>query len=119
LQEPGVKVALQELLLKRQNNYLTCLRAAGTTETEAVIRALETTNVETVMARHFVFTSSHDVLVGSGVPNSPAEDYMVMCMFQWQNGTQIPVYPEAIMKEAGATYNYPPWQGPWSNNKTP
>ena len=90
------------------------IRRAGTTETEAVIKALETTNVETSMARHFVFTSSHDVMVGSGSVNDPAEDYMVQCIFQWQNGTQVPMRPEAIMKEAGATYKYPQWQGPWS-----
>ena len=91
------------------------IKRAGTTETEAVIKALETTNVETSMARHFVFTSSHDVMVGSGAPNNPAEDYMVKLIFQWQNGTQVPVRPVEIMKEAGATYKYPPWSGPWGN----
>jgi branched-chain amino acid transport system substrate-binding protein len=95
------------------------IERAGTTETEAVIKALEKTDAETSCARHFVFTSSHDVMVGSGAPNNPAENYMVMCYFQWQNGTQVPVKPEAILKEAGATYKYPPWQGPWSNKPTP
>ncbi|MCJ7613546.1 ABC transporter substrate-binding protein, partial [Candidatus Bathyarchaeota archaeon] len=33
---------------------------AGTIETEAVISALEETDVETVLARHFVYTSTHD-----------------------------------------------------------
>jgi branched-chain amino acid transport system substrate-binding protein len=91
---------------------------AGTIETEAVIKALEKTNVETSSARHFVFTSSHDILVG-GTVNDPSSDYTVMCIFQWQNGTQVLVKPEAFMKESGATYKYPPWQGPWSNNQTP
>ena len=95
------------------------LGRAGTTETEVVIKALETTNVETSLARHFVFTSSHDTMVGSDAPNNPAEDYMVMMIFQWQNGTQVPVRPLQIMKEAWVTYKYPPWQGPWSNNQTP
>ncbi len=95
------------------------IKRAGTTETEAVIKALETTNVETSSARHFVFTSSHDVMVGSGAPNSLASDYVVVCMFQWQNGAQVPVRPEEIMKEAGATYKYPPWIGPWDNKPTP
>jgi len=95
------------------------IRRAGTTETEAVIKALETVNVETTSARHFVFTSSHDVMVGSGSVNDPAEKYTVMCIFQWQNGTQVPMRPEALMKEAGATYKYPPWYGPWSDNQTP
>ncbi len=87
---------------------------AGTTETEAVIKALETSDVETSMARHWVFTSSHDVLVGSSAPNNPAQDYMVMAIFQWQNGIQVPMRPEEIMKEAGATYKFPFWDGPWN-----
>jgi hypothetical protein len=58
-------------------------------------------------------------MVGSGAPNNPAEDYMVTLIFQWQNGTQVPVRPVQIMKEAGATYQYPPWQGPWSDKQTP
>jgi len=95
------------------------LKRAGTTDTEAVIKALENTNVETSSARHFVFTSSHDVMVGSGAVNNPAEDYMVVFMFQWQNGTQVPITPQTIMREAGATYKYPDWTGPWSKNKTP
>jgi branched-chain amino acid transport system substrate-binding protein len=90
------------------------IKRAGTTETEAVIKALEKTDVETSMARRFVFTSSHDVMIGAAGPNIPNEDYMLVCLFQWQNGTQVPVYPETIMKEAGATYKYPPWKGPWS-----
>ena len=90
------------------------IKRAGTTETEAVIKSLEKTNVETSSARHFVFTSSHDIMVGSS-PNNPAEDYMVVFNFQWQNGTQVPVYPESIMNEAGATYKYPSWNGPWAD----
>jgi branched-chain amino acid transport system substrate-binding protein len=95
------------------------IKRAGTTETEAVIKALETTNVETSSARHFVFTSSHDVLVGATSPNGSEEDYTLVCMFQWQNKTQVPVYPMKIKEEAGATYEYPPWHGAWSNTSTP
>ena len=95
------------------------IKRAGTTETEAVVKTLETTNVETSLARHFAFTSSHDVMVGSDTPNNPAEDYMVTIIFQWQNGTQVPVRPEEIMKEAGASYRYPDWTGPWSSGQTP
>ena len=87
------------------------IKRAGTTE--AVIKALETTNVETSIARHFLFTSSHDVMVESDAPNSLSEDNMVVLIFQWQNGTQVPVTPEGIMEEAGATYKYPTWHGPW------
>jgi branched-chain amino acid transport system substrate-binding protein len=95
------------------------IKRAGTTETEAVIKALEKTDVETSMARRFVFTSSHDVMIGAAGPNIPSEDYMLVCLFQWQNGTQVPVYPKQIMQEAGATFQYPPWKGPWSNMQTP
>ncbi len=90
------------------------IKRAGTTETEAVIKALETVDVETSMARHFVFTSSHDLMLG-GTPNNPAEDYVLVAIFQWQpNQKQVLIKPEEIMKETGATYLYPPWKGPWS-----
>jgi len=95
------------------------IKRAGTTETEAVIKALEATNVETSLARHFVFTTNHDIMVGTDSPNNPAEDYLVMMIFQWQNGKQVPVRPEAIMREAGVTYKYPSWHGPWDNKQTP
>jgi len=95
------------------------LRRAGTTETEALIKALETTNVETSLARHFVFTSSHDLMVGGDSPNNPAEDYVLVAVFQWQaNKTQVLVKPEQLMKEAGATFKYPPWTGPWNSKQT-
>jgi branched-chain amino acid transport system substrate-binding protein len=81
------------------------IKRAGTAETEAVVKALETTNIETSRARSFMFTSSHDVMVGA------TGFYFV---FQWQNGIQMPMYPKEIMEEAGATYKFPPWQGAWS-----
>jgi branched-chain amino acid transport system substrate-binding protein len=90
------------------------IRRAGTTETNAVIKALESTNVETSMARHFVFTSSHDVFVGTAGTNQPAEDYLLVMMFQWQDGKQVPICPREIMEEVGAVYKFPSWQGPWS-----
>ena len=89
------------------------IRRAGTIETDAVISALEETDVETSLARHFVFTSTHDVMIGEAGPNKPSEDYLLVCLFQWQDGEQIPVYPEEIMEEAGATYTFPDWPGPW------
>ena len=96
------------------------IKRAGTTETEAVIKTLETANIETSSARHSVFTSSHDGFVGAAGPNMPSADYMLYCLFQWQaNSTQVPVYPKQIMEEAGATYKYPPWHGPWGNNQMP
>jgi len=95
------------------------IERAGTTETMAVVKAMETTDVETSSARHFVFTSSHDVMVEFESPTEPSEEYSLNYYFQWQNGTQVPVYPESIMKEAEATYKYPPWPGPWSSKQTP
>jgi branched-chain amino acid transport system substrate-binding protein len=89
------------------------IRRAGTIETDAVISALEETNVETSSARHFVYTSTHDVFIGEAGPNKPSEDYLLVCLFQWQDGDQVPVYPKEIMQEAGATYKFPPWSGPW------
>ncbi len=94
------------------------IRRAGTFETEAVIKALETTDIETSMARHFKFTSSHDVFMGGSL-NEPSSDYTVMFIFQWQNGTQVLMKPESMMKDAGATYKYPPWDGPWTDNSAP
>lgn len=90
------------------------IRRAGSIEYEAMIKALEATDVETSRARHWVFTSAHDVMVGGGGPNNPAEDYLVVCLFQWQDGVQVPVYPKGLLEEAGATYKFPPWTGPWN-----
>ena len=91
------------------------IRRAGTIETEAVIKALEETDVETSLARHFVYTSTHDIMIGEAGPNKPSEDYLLVCLFQWQNGEQVPVYPKEIMDEAGASFIFPPWSGPWDN----
>ncbi len=86
---------------------------AGTTETEAVIKALEKTDVETSTARHFMFTSAHGVVSALVGPHEQNMDYRLLCLFQWQNGTQVPVFPEGVLIEAGATYKYPLWDGPW------
>ncbi len=91
------------------------IKRAGTTEIEAVIKTLETVDVETSNARHFVFTASHDLVFRAEDSNNPAKDNMIMCVFQWQNARMVPVYPESIMKEAQGNYLYPPWEGPWSS----
>jgi branched-chain amino acid transport system substrate-binding protein len=91
------------------------IERAGTIETEAVIEALEETDVETSVCRRFVFTSSHDIMVGMEGPNKLSEDYFLVAMFQWQDGVQVPVYPTELMEEAGATYIFPDWPGPWDN----
>jgi branched-chain amino acid transport system substrate-binding protein len=86
---------------------------AGTVETEAVIKTLETVDIETSLARHFLFTSSHDIFIGAAGPNNPTADYYLICIFQWQNGVLVPVYPEVLKEEADVTYIYPDWPGPW------
>jgi len=89
------------------------IKRAGTSEPEALVGALEETDVETSSAQRFVFTSDHDVMIGRAGPNRPEEDYMLVCLFQWQNGVQVPVYPLEIMEETETIYTYPPWPGPW------
>jgi len=90
------------------------IERAGTIETEAVIKALETTSVETSNARDFVFTESHALMMGTDA-NDPNEDYPIVIGFQWQDGVQVPVDPRKIMEEAGATLTFPDWPGPWDN----
>ena len=89
------------------------IKRAGTAETDIVIKALETTSIETSLARRFVFTSSHDIRMGTPESNKLGEDYYLMCFFQWQNGKLIPVFPKGLMEETGVTYMYPEWPGPW------
>jgi len=89
------------------------IRRAGTIESEAVVEALESTDIETSSARHFILTANHDVLVPSADYEYPQEDYMCNFVFQWQDGVQVPVFPKGIMEEAGVTYMFPDWPGPW------
>lgn len=91
------------------------IKRAGTIETEAVIKALESTNIETTLARHFVYTKSHDIMMPTADSGVPPEDYQLVGLLQWQpNRALVPVVPESIMNEAGATYKFPFWQGPWN-----
>jgi hypothetical protein len=53
-------------------------------------------------------------MVGENV-NDPDADYTLAMVFQWQDGELIPVYPEKIRIEAGASYTFPPWPGPWND----
>jgi len=88
------------------------IERAGTIDTDAVIEALEETDVETSLARRFVFTSSHDIM---SVKGSEQKYYFLSAAFQWQDGVLVPVYPIELMEEAGATYSFPDWPGPWDN----
>ncbi|MEJ2241556.1 MAG: ABC transporter substrate-binding protein, partial [Candidatus Bathyarchaeota archaeon] len=84
------------------------LARAGTLKTKEVIKALEEVDIETPTAPRFVFTSSHDVMYGSG--------YNELYFFQWQaDGTRVPVYPRELKEKEGATYTFPDWPGPWNN----
>ena len=88
------------------------LGRAGTLEVDAVIDALETTRVETLNAKNFVFTPSHDPMIGENF-DDPDYAYGTIIGLQWQNGEMVPTFPKWLMEEAGATYIYPPWSGPW------
>jgi len=81
---------------------------AGTIDAEAVIQALETITVDTSSQREFAFAPNHEILVKAGATGR-------VCMFQWQDGEQVPLWPKIIKEEAGATYKFPPWSGPWDN----
>lgn len=89
------------------------IRRAGTIETEAVIKALEETDIETSQARHFMFTSSHDIMVIDAYLDNPNEAYWMDVYCQWQDGSQVLVYPLEVMEALGTTYKFPNWPGPW------
>jgi hypothetical protein len=87
---------------------------AGTTDTDALIRALETIRIDTVLANDFRFTSDHDIFVDASGMTNLSQTTMLYIVVQWQNGAQVPIFPESLRKAAGATLKYPPWPGPWS-----
>jgi ABC-type branched-subunit amino acid transport system substrate-binding protein len=91
------------------------IERARTTETEEVITALEEIAVETTAARKFAFASSHAALFLESMGNP--DDYgAIATLFQWQeDGSLIPIYPKWLMEEAGVTYSFPDWAGPWDN----
>ena len=88
------------------------IKRAGTIEADAVVEALEQINVETTQARNFAFSSTHGVMMGEN-PNNPDAEYMIVMVFQWQNGKLVPVHPQKVREEAGASLIFPPWSGPW------
>jgi len=85
------------------------LERAGTLETESVIKALEEVDLETASTPRFAISAdSHEVLFGLG--------YGSQYCFQWQaNGKFIPMYPRELKEEAGASYTFPDWPGPWDD----
>ena len=92
------------------------IKRAGTIETEALIKALETTDVETSIYPSFRFTASHDIMTNQiKVGDTDSELKNALCFFQWQNEEFVPVWPEALMDKENVTYTYPDWPGPWDN----
>jgi hypothetical protein len=61
---------------------------------------------------YFTFSSSHGLMRGEN-PSDPDDDYMGVLLFQWQNGTLVPIHPSWLMEEAGVTLTFPDWPGPW------
>jgi branched-chain amino acid transport system substrate-binding protein len=88
------------------------IERAGTIEADAVIEALEGISIETSSARKFVFTPSHDIMFGE---NWMDGSYQSIIGFQWQENKLVPVFPKKIMEEAGASFMFPDWSGPWYN----
>ena len=81
------------------------IERAKTPETDAVIKALEEISIETSLQNNFRFSSTHDNLGRS------KNDYPI---FQWQgDGKRVPIWPTELMEDAGSTYTFPDWPGPW------
>ena len=83
------------------------IERAGTTETEAVLNALEEVDLKTSTSQRFLFLDSHDVMYGPG--------YDVQYFFQWQDGKKVIIYPRELKEEAGSLYMFPDWSGPWDD----
>jgi hypothetical protein len=95
------------------------IERAGTTETEEVIKSLEEIDVETTQARKFAFTSSHDTLYTEETVLDNSDQYgHIKSSFQWlEDGLLVPIYPKWLMEEAGVTYTFPDWPGPWDDSQ--
>ncbi len=83
------------------------IERAGTTETEAVLNALEEVDLKTSTSQRLIFLDSHDVMYGPG--------YDVQYFFQWQDGKKVIIYPRELKEEAGSVYMFPDWSGPWDD----
>jgi branched-chain amino acid transport system substrate-binding protein len=87
---------------------------AGATDTDTVIKALETIDVDTILSNDFRFTSNHDIYVDTSGMINLSKTTLLYIVVQWQKGVQVPIFPDSLRKEAGITLKYPPWSGPWS-----
>ena len=88
------------------------IERAGTTDPDALVEALEQTNVVTTTAKSFAFSSSHGLMNVENMDDSDAFGKVAM-VFQWQNGNLVPVHPRWIREEEGTTLTFPDWSGPW------
>jgi branched-chain amino acid transport system substrate-binding protein len=87
---------------------------AGTTDTDAVIKSLETIKIDTILSNDFSFTSNHDIYVEASGMMNLSKTTMLYIVVQWQNGVQVPIFPDSLRKAVGGSLQYPPWPGPWS-----
>ena len=92
------------------------IERAGTLGNEEMIKPLEESHIETSLTRSFRFTPNHDVYYREGMLSDPDEDGFISALFQWQDEqTLVPIYPKQLMEEAGSSYIFPDWSGPWDN----
>jgi len=82
------------------------IEKAGTLDTEALIPALEATQITTTVSPHFSFSgmdaplgNPHDVVYGPGANTGIA--------VQWQNGELLGVWPNADYADASVAAGYP------------
>jgi len=77
------------------------IERAGSMKTDAVIKALEETNMMGVYGRIRFDTKSHQV-----IPSVDPEEGAVGTIFQWQAGKRVVVFPKKI---AMGEIQLPPW----------
>jgi branched-chain amino acid transport system substrate-binding protein len=74
---------------------------AGTLEPDAVVSALESIDLHGVYGRIRFDPKSHQV-----IPSTDPAEGAVGCVFQWQDGRRVSIWPEAA---ATGTLRLPPW----------
>jgi len=79
------------------------IERAGTIESEAVIKALEETDMMGVYGRIRFDPKSHQI-----IPSTDPEEGAVGTIFQWQAGKRVVVFPPKI---AMGEIKLPPWMG--------
>ena len=77
------------------------IEKAGTLETEKVIKALEELDLMGVYGRMRFDKRSHQI-----IPSHDPKEGAVPCIFQWQGGRRVQVFPESV---ARGKILLPPW----------